>query len=94
MHEQQTKREERVQQHGHHDLDASKHPASNSVRQAEQCSATAQKTKKRCASQTDEEEAEKAAGSMQTVSEATIDGGCKASKRQRPDKKAKASYKS
>ena len=97
MHEEQTNKDERLQQHGNHSLDdARKGPASNSVRQEEQCSATAQQKKKRYASQTDKGTAvcQEAAGIMQTVSEAISGVGCKASKRQRPDNRAKASDKS
>ena len=96
MHKEQTNRDERLKQHGHHGLVASKGTASNSVRQVEQRGATAQQKKKRSASQTDEGTAicQDAAGNMRTVSEATSGIGCKASKRQRPDNKAVASDKS
>ena len=97
MHKRHTNKDECLQQHGNHDLDdATKAQTSNSVRQVEQRSATAQQKKKRCASQADEGTAtcQEAAGSMQTMSEATSGVVCKASKRQRPGNRATASDKS
>ena len=97
MHKQQTSQDECLQKHGNHDLDdANKAQTSNSVRQVEQRGAAAQQKKKRCASQADEGTAicQEAAGSMQTMSEATSGVVCKASKRQRPGNRATASDKS
>lgn len=75
--------------------DVSQSPARNSAGPVEQYNTTAQQMKKRSASQADEGTVlcQEAADSMQTVSETTSDVECKASKRQRPDNKAKGKLK-
>lgn len=99
-HEEPTNTDERLEQDGHPGMDdVSQGPARNSARHVEQYNNTTaqqkKRMKKRSASQTDEGTVpcEEAAHSMQTVSEATSDVECKASKRQRPDNKAKGNLK-
>lgn len=98
-HEEQTIPDESLEQRGHHGADdVSQGPARNSARHVEQYNTTAQqkkKMKKRSASQTDDGTVpcQEAADSMQTGSEATSNVGSKASKRQRPDNRARGKLK-